>query len=293
MVSRVICPLSKLPVSRQSFISRLLVSYNRSNLESISADDIDELRSMTKFSGAFSWIAVLLIAVTMVAFSHLRIARFLEKTNHANDLNLIPPPDAVKLCALGYDQLLADLYWLGFVQYIGDLPARKKDKSRLAEKYLDLITGLDPHFVQAYWYAAFSIGSECHEPDRADILIRRGIDANQDNWYLPFIGGINQYLYAHNDAAAARYYEMAAKFPDAPKWLERQAKLLEAKIPQSIKQINTWDNIYRSESDPLVRDRAKANLVYLWTHVYRTADSKIIKEKAKNALEELGIKSAP
>jgi hypothetical protein len=232
--------------------------------------------------------AVIAFAGGVAGFSHQRALAVVARTPALTLQCALPTADAIKLCSLGYDQLLADWYWLGFVQYIGDGDARTKDHYVLAESYIDLITGLDPRFVQPYWFAAFIIGSEQHQPQRAAELIEKGLSANPNTWYLPFIAGINQYLYAHNEVAAAKYYRMAAKFPDAPKWLDRQANILEARIPSYIKEINIWDNIYRSSQDPLVKQRAREKLIVLWAHVYKSSTAQI-RQKARDNLRELGI----
>ncbi len=201
----------------------------------------------------------------------------------------LPSPRSVQILSLGFDQVLADLYWLAFIQYIGNGKERNIDHYVEAEKYIDLITCLDPKFVPAYYFAAFTIGSEQHSPDVAAQLIDRGIEVNQDSWYLPFIAGINQYLYAHNEVKAAKYYRMAAKFPDAPKWLGRQAEILEAKIPSTIKEVNVWDSIYSSSKDSTVKERARMKLASLWLRVYKTSPSKEIKKKALEQLHKIGI----
>jgi tetratricopeptide (TPR) repeat protein len=225
--------------------------------------------------------------VAVVAYSHEKIASLLQKETVEAPQTTLPPPEAVKLCAMGYDQLVADWYWLSFVQYIGDSEGRSRDKYAQADKYLDLIVGLDPKFVKAYWFAAFVVGGDQKQPELAAKFIDRGIEANPNNWYLPFIGGINQYLFAHNDLAAAKYYRMASKFPGAPDWLGRQAQMLEAHIPSFIKEINTWDNIYRSTKDPLVKEKARAKLIGLWDYVRASAKTDVIKNKAQKALDEL------
>jgi hypothetical protein len=185
--------------------------------------------------------------------------------------------------------VIADVYWLAFVQYVGDTEARRRDHYKDAEHFIDLITTLNPNLIQAYYFAAFIIGAELHKPDIANSLIERGIRTNQDNWYLPFIAGINQYLYAHNEMAAAKYYRMAAKFPDAPQWLPRQAEILEARIPSIIKEINTWNNIYCSSKDAIVQDRAREHLLSLWMRVYKTAPNAVLKRRAAQQLHNLGL----
>jgi len=201
--------------------------------------------------------------------------------------SFIPSAQTIRLIALGFDQLVADFYWLAFVGYIGDSSARAVDHSVLADRYLDLITGLDPHFVQAYWFCAFTVGSDAKRPLRANAIIQRGIKENPDNWYLPYIAGINMYLFAHDEIAASKYYAVASKFPSAPKWLGRQAAILAANLPSTIKQICIWEAIYTSETTPLIRRKAKEKLVALWEHMYGSSPRGPLREKAQSALSRL------
>lgn len=235
-----------------------------------------------------AYLIVVLGAV--IHFLHMEMELALRKVRPTPVAAIVPTPEAVKLVSLGFDQLLADFYWLAFVQYIGDTEARKNDRCCLTYKYLDLITSLDPRFIQAYWFAAFSIGQDEGNPQLASNLIERGIKANQDNWYVPFIAGINQYLYAHNEIAAARYYRMAAKYPHAPSWLNRQASILEAKIPSIIKEVRVWNDIHESAKETLVRNHARDRLISLWMRIYKVSPSLPIRKTAIDALKKLGVR---
>jgi hypothetical protein len=197
---------------------------------------------------------------------------------------------AVSPCpfTLGYDRLLADYYWLAFISYIGDSRARELDNYSQADRYLDIVTRLDCHFIEAYWFCAFTVGADEGKPDLAQKIIDRGIAANASDWTLPFIGGFNQYLFAGNDKVAARYYRMAARFPHAPAWLSHQAAILERGIPRIYKQISTWENIYNAQESPLVRQKARETLASLWLSLYRTAPTAELKNKASDALRSLG-----
>ncbi|HEY9868395.1 MAG TPA: hypothetical protein V6D08_04465, partial [Candidatus Obscuribacterales bacterium] len=185
------------------------------------------LQSVSCVLGAWLCLAA------VIHFCHLRVAAAEEHSRPTgrSDVLLLPRADVLKLLSLGYEQLLADCWWLAFIQYYGDTRERVKDRYRHAYAYLDLITRLDPKFTQPYWFAAFAVGGDMKRPDMAARLIERGLNANQDNWYLPFIAGINQYLFAGNDVEAAKYYRRAARYPDAPAWLGRQADILEARVP--------------------------------------------------------------
>lgn len=240
-------------------------------------------------------LVVLMAAIGLAGFARLN-AELIQRSLRSSSGSLssagaqfVPAPATVRLIALGFDQLVADFYWLKFIGYYGDSQARSKDNYALAHQYLELITGLDPYFVQPYWFAAFAVGAEEKRPVLAEKIISRGIEANQNNWYLPYIAGINMYLFAHDDAAAARYYRMAAKFPEAPPWLTRQAEVISAHIPAVIKELQTWDSIYRAEQSSLVKEHARARLIELWTRVYHSTEAPGVKARAQAALSEFGV----
>jgi hypothetical protein len=213
------------------------------------------------------------------------IHRLLKRENV--NIAFVPSPVALKMLSLGYDRLLADYYWLEFVQYVGDTVPRERDRYAQASRYIDLIVTLDPQLVQAYYFAAFIIGKEQNRPKEAAEFIERGMRANQDNWYLPFLAGVNQYLYAHNEEEASRYYRLASTYPKAPTWLARQADILKAKIPSSIKEINIWDGLYTSAKDSESKEKARAKLYSLWQAVYKSAPTEKIQKRALDQLQRL------
>lgn len=231
---------------------------------------------------------MLLLFLTQI--THVQALKHLNNCPADSKL-VLPPAVAMRALSLGYNELLADLYWLAFVQYVGDVSRRQLDQSSESEAFLNLITGLDPTFVKAYYFASFIVGGDLRLPHRASIIIDRGIEANESNWYLPFIGGINQYLNAGDEVKAASFYRLAASYPNAPDWLNRQASILEAKIPSSIKQINTWNNTYESARDGAVKARARAELVAMWSDVLRKTASPQLRLRAANQLARLSAPS--
>ncbi len=232
---------------------------------------------------------ILVIAMFLIYFTHSKLNTGMSKLGPPLSSQLLPTAQSVRLVSLGFDQVLADFYWLEFVGYVGDTTQRRVDRYALADQYLELITGLDPTFVQAYWFVAFIIGSEQERPQRADELLNRGIDANRDNWILPFIAGNNQYLYANDGVAAARYYRMAAKFPGAPEWLGRQANILESNAPQLIKHAYSWLSIFNSAEQSLVKERAREQCIKLWIGVFKTAPNDVYRSRARETLKQCGV----
>ncbi len=229
-----------------------------------------------------------LLLTPFVVLSHQNLKALIDRLPYPSGPVLTTSPRSVKLLSLGYDQLFADLIWLQLIQYAGDRDALKQGGYGRVEEFINNLVALDPHFIKAYWFAAFLIGGEAGKPAAATQILEKGIASNPNDWDLPFIAGVNQYLYAHNEVAAARYYRMAAKFPQAPKWLSRQADILETHIPAFIKQINVWTNIYDSAEDPNTKERAKNKLCELWLRVYLNSPSAKIKERAADQLRQMG-----
>jgi tetratricopeptide (TPR) repeat protein len=237
-------------------------------------------------------ISAVFVAASLAAIgvTHAKLNDAMERSvGPLLEPSLVPTAQSVRLVSLGFDQVIADYYWLAFIGYIGDTEKRKVDKYELADDYLELITDLDPQFVQAYWFTTFTVSGDQRNPSRAAEILDSGIRANPNNWYLPFIAGINQYLYAHNELSAAKYYRMASKYPDAPGWLERQANILETKTPRLIKEAYSWLNIYNSAEEERVREHAKERCIWLWVKVYKSAPNDVFRQKAKETLSSLGV----
>jgi len=252
----------------------------------------DDLRA--RDMGRWYCIALVLISLLVVQTARQKVNSILAENAMAAKPSSQAIPDAkyLKMFSLGNEQLLADCYWLAFIQYVGDVKAREQDHYSQAYDYLDSITELDPRFTQPYWFAAFVLGAEMKRPDLAAKLIERGLQANQDSWYMPFIAAVNQFLFAHDDVKAAKYYRQAAKYPGAPNWLERQAELINIGMPTLYRQINTLELVYGSSSDPGVKEAVRKQLIPLLVTAYKLAPEGKAKARITNDLRLLGVEAS-
>lgn len=200
----------------------------------------------------------------------------------------LPTPGQIKMLkAAGLGRSSADLYWLSFIQYAGNSAARRTDHWQFADDYLNVVTELDPHFLQPYWFAAFTVGAEQGRPDLATHIIERGIANNPGNWYLPYIAGINQFIYAKNDRLAAKYYDMAASMPGAPKYIVEQAQILQSGAPSLLSEARALENAALYADNVLVKDRARRAAIAKWQAVLLAAPNDAYKQAAKDALLRL------
>ncbi len=199
---------------------------------------------------------------------------------------------ATVINAAGGSRLWADLYWLAFIQYAGDAAERREDHWQLADEYLNTVTQLDPHFIQPYWFAAFTVGADEKRPDLAAQIIERGIKNNPDNWYLQYIAGCNQYIYANNDRAAARYYTKAASLPGAPAYIGAQAQILASGAPSYLNKARALEAVSSHEADPVVREKAWLEAIAAWKQVMQLSPNQEYRQAAQEALLRLSSPAA-
>jgi hypothetical protein len=170
----------------------------------------------------------------------------------------------LKELSLGYDSLLADIYWTRAVQYFGSRVGIPGANFDLLAPLLNITTTLDPHLMVAYRFGAIFLS----EPKpagagRADLavdLVKRGIAANPDQWRLYEDLGLIYSIHLKDYEKAAAAYLEGSKNPNALIYM----KVLAAAVAQKGDSIETskliWGEVYATTKDKLVRQRALQRL---------------------------------
>ncbi len=138
-------------------------------------------------------------------------SRLIERTLYFDSSTL-------KKLSLGYEELLSDIYWLRAIQYFGssDIPWEKKDPEILF-RYFDIITDLDPKFVNAYRFGGtflaepFPLGLDSFELGIK--LLDKGRKNNPDNFRIPLEEAFLYYIYAKDYKRAAELFKEASEKP--------------------------------------------------------------------------------
>lgn len=147
----------------------------------------------------------------------------------------VSDPTFVRRAALGFDSLVADIYWMRAVVYFGQqrLSTRQDKNYDLLYPLLSLVTALDPRFSVAYRFGALFLmepppgGPD--RPDQAIALLERGIERTPERWEYPHdIGFV--YAWSKRDyQSAAMWFDRAAAVPNAPLWLKSTAASMSAR----------------------------------------------------------------
>jgi len=195
-----------------------------------------------------------------------QLDRFRYDTAFSDSL-YIPSPQVVKRLSLGYGGLLADIYWTRVVQYFGGLHHEKSMSYTLLDPLLQITTTLDPKLTVAYEFGATFLAQKPPEgagdPDAAIRLVRKGIQANPNQWRLYYNLGYILYIEKKDYKEAARVFEEGSHVPNAHPWL----KIMAAIMAQHGGEIGVsrflWEHIYQSAEDKSIKDNALNHLVAL------------------------------
>ena len=187
----------------------------------------------------------------------------------ASDVLYFRAGSAVPRMALGFDAILADVYWIRSIQHFGGTKrAASGDKSyRLLYPLLDLTTTLDPHFTVAYRFGAIFL-SESYpagpgRTDQAIALLERGLAADPKRWQYAQDAGFVHYWWLHDYKTAAAWFDRASRIEGAPWWLRSMAAttLAEGGDRQSSRRL--WQQLYETSDDEWVKNNAELKLSQL------------------------------
>ena len=173
----------------------------------------------------FSWILSGVIKVTIAAVSIAGIIKLQQPQLQQMSARDVASPEDQRQEALnlslmnrspsfGLDNILADWAFLNFVQYDGDTATRKAVGYPLAPKYFEMITRLDPRFVDSYVFLSGIMSYQMGMPKEAIALMDRGTSAltpkDHPRAFLVWrLKGLDQLLMANDLDASQFSYDQA------------------------------------------------------------------------------------
>lgn len=169
--------------------------------------------------------------------------------------------------SLGYDGLLAEIYWTRTIQYFGRQRLKRNSSFPLLGPLLRATTELDPHLLAAYRFGAIFLAEKppmgAGRPEEAMQLLRRGIVSNPNYWRLWEDLGFVQYWDLHDYASAARTFKTGSERPGALIWMKTLAATVAAKGGEFRTSQALWSEVYRTADNAMVRKSALAHLAAL------------------------------
>src|SRR5580698_2799087 len=180
------------------------------------------------------------------------------------DVLYISSPKVLKRLSLGYDGLLADIYWTRAVQYFGSNHFAGARHYDLLAPLLEITTTLDPHLTVAYEFGANFLAPKppngAGMPERAVELAEFGIRNNPNDWRLYYDLGFIYYMDLKDYAHAADAFARGSEVPGAHPFLRVMAAQMAQHGGELAMAQMMWATTYQSTQDRNVRANAATHL---------------------------------
>jgi len=210
-------------------------------------------------------IAAACLAVSMVAcVLLLRHIDEIRPKATIEDALYINSPKMVKRASLGFDGLMACIYWTRTVQYFGHRHYDRAHTYNELAPLLEITTTLDPHLFPAYQFGASFLAPKppngAGETERAIHLMEYGIEHNPNDWRLYYSLGFVYYTELKDYRNAAEVFERGSQVPNAHPFM----KILAAQMATHAGDFETarmlWNATYDSSSEANIRQNALEHL---------------------------------
>jgi len=212
-------------------------------------------------------VSILLVGFLVTsAFALHRLDQIRNRVS-LQEADYLMSPKIVKRLSLGYNGLMADVYWTRAVQYFGARHIAGSQHYELLGPLLEMATTLDPHLTVAYLFGGnFLAPPPPHGagmPQQAIQLTQYGVRNNPSDWKLYYNLGFIYYMELKDYSKAADAFAKGAEVPGAHPFL----KVMAAQMAQHAGDLQMaqmmWTTAYQSTQDPYIRDNAAAHLLAL------------------------------
>jgi hypothetical protein len=175
---------------------------------------------------------------------------------------------------LGFDNLIANYAFLKWVQYFGDEEIRDQVGYALNKDYFEIITRLDPRFVEMYPFISTAVSFAQGEPEIGIQLMERGIaslspEINPKSFLVWRFKGLDQLLLLGDIPGSIHSHEMAAQWSIGTEYegyselYQDAANFLRTEPDSTGVRLWSWNQVYQSSMNESVRQRAEQEMLNL------------------------------
>jgi len=180
------------------------------------------------------------------------------------DALYISSPKMVKRGSLGFNGLMACIYWTRTVQYFGHRHHEHEQSYNELAPLLEITTALDPQLVPAYQFGASFLAPPppfgAGQPKRAIQLMEYGIEHNPDNWQLYYNLGFVYYTELKDYKKASEVFARGSKVPDAHPFMKIMAAQMAEHAGDFLTARMLWSAAFQTSNEANIRQNALEHL---------------------------------
>ena len=184
-----------------------------------------------------------------------------------DEVLFLSSPTVIKRASLGYDGLMACIYWTRAVQYFGNRHHNYAISYNLLAPLLEITTHLDPRLLVAYQFGGSFLAPKpplgAGQPERAIQLMEYGIQNNPNDWHLYYNLGFVYYMDVKNYTKAAQTFERGSQILDAHPFMKVMAAQMAQHAGEFGMARELWTATYQTTQDKLIRENAVDHLLAL------------------------------
>ncbi len=215
------------------------------------------------------WITILCLALGASALLQHRIDAQRGAASVVEEALYVNSGASLKKASLGFNGLIADLYWLRTIQYFGSKSMQQTSEAEinnfkgwkltLLVPLINITTELDKNYVSAYRFGSLFLPDV--DPAAAIKLATRAIQDNPTDWRLhQDLGFIFWKQKRYQEASDA--YLNGSKIARAPAWMQQMAGVMLAKGGDRETARQIFLRIYESTDDLTVKKTSLNRLQY-------------------------------
>ncbi len=193
------------------------------------------------------------------------------------------------LPSFGFNNLVANWYFIDFLQYFGDSEVRKQAGYSTAIDYFDVILDRDPRFLYGYYYLSNTASLYAGQPEKSVELMNRGLKSftpriPDRGYYIWRLKAVDELLFLGRVPDAQRSMLTAAQwarqYPDQEgqnvAQISQNTATYLARNPNSKQaQFDAWNMVLNAAVDRPVIDRSIAEIRALGGKVTTGADGQL------------------
>ena len=183
------------------------------------------------------------------------------ETKADGSVGLLPDGNAVRVLSLGFERLVADLFWIRTVYYVGDEYASAA-KWPSAERLANLVTDTDPNFDSAYVVMASVLSGLQEDPDAAIRLLEKGA-AVSSYWRIHFLLGFQYFMEKQDYTRGAECLQRAIDL-GGPEYLQLLVSRLYVSAGDPTTAMQFIALRLKNEETPQVRANLEKRLSDIW-----------------------------
>jgi hypothetical protein len=212
-------------------------------------------------------ILVLLIAVVVYGLLFQGVWASREQVRSNTPAGYIIPSKFSRILALGNQGLLSDYMFLKTATFVGGRSGSgeqlNEEDWQFVTSSLDVVTDLDPYFVDPYMLAEGLLAWDAGKPEEANRLLSKGMKYRTFDWRLPFFVGFNHFYFLKDYETASGFIMTASRLPGSPAYLATLGARLAYYGGKSKTALLFLEEMLAETDDVLLRSRLEMRMLAL------------------------------